>query len=133
MDKDTANAELTAEIVAAYVTKNVVQPDELPALIGAVHATLEGLDGPPAPEPQEKLKPAVPISRSVTPDYIICLENGEKFRSLKLHLRTRHNLPPEQYRAKWGLKPDYPMVAPNYAKVRSSLAKRIGLGRKRGE
>ena len=130
-DDNTEMAVLTADIVSAYVGNNVVQASELPQLIqsvyGAISAAVEG----EKEEPKEELKPAVPVRRSVTPDYIICLEDGKKFKSLKRHLRTAFNLTPEQYREKWGLKPDYPMVAPNYATVRSEMAKRIGLGRKR--
>ncbi len=127
----TEMAVLTAEIVAAYVGNNVVPVSELPALIKDVHTAMAGVVEGAVEEPKEELKPAVSIRRSVTPDYIICLEDGKKFKSLKRHLRTAFNLTPEQYREKWGLKPDYPMVAPNYANVRSEMAKRIGLGRKR--
>lgn len=127
----TEMAVLTAEIVAAYVGNNVVPVAELPALIKDVHTAMAGVVEGATEEPKEELKPAVSIRRSVTPDYIICLEDGKKFKSLKRHLRTAFNLTPEQYREKWGLKPDYPMVAPNYANVRSEMAKRIGLGRKR--
>ena len=127
----TEMAVLTAEIVAAYVGNNVVPVAELPALIKDVHTAMAGVVEGAVEEPKEELKPAVSVRRSVTPDYIICLEDGKKFKSLKRHLRTAFNLTPEQYREKWGLKPDYPMVAPNYANVRSEMAKRIGLGRKR--
>lgn len=130
-DDKTEMAVLTAEIVAAYVGNNVVPVSELPALIKDVHTAMAGVVEGTAEEPKEELKPAVSVRRSVTPDYIICLEDGKKFKSLKRHLRTAFNLTPEQYREKWGLKPDYPMVAPNYATVRSEMAKRIGLGRKR--
>lgn len=119
---------LTANIVAAYVMNNNVQSADLPALIGQVHSalhkTVQG-ETTAAPAP---LVPAVPVKKSVTPDYIICLEDGKKYKSLKRHLRTAYNLSPEEYRAKWGLPKDYPMVAPNYAKARSDLAKQMGLG-----
>ena len=123
--------QLTADIVSAYVANNQIGPEELASLIGDVHMALQHAPtgGPEAkPEPQE---PAVPVRRSVTPDYVICLEDGKKFKSLKRHLRTAYNMTPEEYRTKWGLRPDYPMVAPNYAKARSELAKTMGLGQKR--
>ena len=122
--------ELTAEIVSAYVSYNDVEPEELPALIAEVHAALvRAPEGPaqPEPEPQE---PAVSVRRSVTPDYIFCLEDGKGFKSLRRHLGNEHGMTPDEYRAKWGLKKDYPMVAPNYAEARSTLAKALGLGRK---
>ena len=125
--------ELTADIVSAYVSNNSIQSSDLPALISEIHAALhQTLGGPaePVPEPQ---KPAVSIKKSVTPDYIICLDDGKKFKSLKRHLRTHYDLTPEDYREKWGLPADYPMVAPNYAKARSMLAKKMGLGQKRGK
>ncbi|MCP5073667.1 MAG: MucR family transcriptional regulator [Rhodobacteraceae bacterium] len=122
MENETEKARLTAEIVAAYVGNNILQPNELPALVGSVRAAIEGLAAEPAPEPKEKPKPAVSINRSITPDHIVCLEDGERFSSLKLHLRAKHGLSPEAYREKWGLKPDYPMVAPSYRKNRSELA-----------
>src|SRR5947209_12493068 len=130
-DKDTV-VELTAEIVAAYVSNNPVSQSDLPKLISEVYRSLSGAINivEQKPEPQE-LKPAVPVRKSVTPDYIICLEDGKKFKSIKRHLRTHHDLSPEQYREKWGLPSDYPMVAPNYAQARSSLAKKIGLGQRR--
>ncbi len=123
--------ELTAEIVAAYVSRNPVSPSDLPTLIASTYAALQGLSQP-APEPQPELKPAVSIKKSVTPDYIISLEDGRQYKSLKRHLSTR-GLTPEQYRAKWGLPADYPMVAASYAAKRSELAKTLGLGRKRVE
>jgi predicted transcriptional regulator len=130
-ENDTTYVELTAEIVCAYVGNNAVPAAEIPALIKQVHGALSDAaeagaanDGP-APEP------AVPVSRSITPDYLICLEDGKKFKSLKRHLRTSYNMTPEEYREKWGLKSDYPMVAPNYAAERSKLAKKIGLGQGR--
>jgi predicted transcriptional regulator len=124
--------ELTAEIVSAYVSNNNVASGDLSALIGDVHSALHRTSsGPAEPEP-EPLKPAISVRKSVTPDYIVCLEDGKKFKSLKRHLRTHYDLTPEEYREKWGLAADYPMVAPNYAKARSNLAKQMGLGQKRG-
>jgi predicted transcriptional regulator len=119
--------ELTSDIVSAYVTKNSTSAGEVSTLIARVHAALQGLGAPPT-EPVQELKPAVPIRRSVTPDHIVCLDDGKKFRSLKRHLATL-GMTPDQYRAKWGLPADYPMVAPNYSATRSQLAKTIGLGR----
>ena len=125
--------DLTAEIVAAYVGKNTVAQAELPKLIGEVHRALSGaVSQPDAREEQADIKPAVTVRKSLTPDYLICLEDGKKFKSLKRHLRSHYNLSPEQYREKWGLPADYPMVAPNYAQARSSLAKRMGLGQRKG-
>jgi predicted transcriptional regulator len=123
---------LTASIVAAYVTRNSVPTTDLPLLIASTHAALAGLAGRPAPVVAEPLVPAVPIRRSVTPDAIICLEDGRSFKSLKRHLSASYGLTPDQYRAKWNLPADYPMVAPNYAEARSAMAKSIGLGRKTG-
>ena len=123
--------ELAAEIVSAFVSNNSLPATELPALIGSVHAALSTLDRGPAEEPQEELRPAVPIKKSVQPDYIVCLDDGRQFKSLKRHLRTVYGLTPEQYRAKWGLPSSYPMVAPNYAAARSQLAKQLGLGARR--
>ncbi|HEY8351602.1 MAG TPA: MucR family transcriptional regulator [Sphingomonadales bacterium] len=122
--------ELTADIVASYVSNNVVPVSELSNVIGQVYASLSGLGKAPA-QPEAKLEPAVPIRRSVTPDYIICLEDGKKLKMLKRHLKTRYGLTPEEYRERWGLPADYPMVAPNYAIQRRDLAKKIGLGRSR--
>jgi predicted transcriptional regulator len=123
--------DLTADIVAAYVSNNSVGAQELPNLISEVHTALQKTNGgEPEPEP-EPLKPAVPIKKSITPDYLICLEDGKKFKSLKRHLRTHYNLSPEEYRERWNLPSDYPMVAPNYAAARSELAKRMGLGQQR--
>lgn len=122
--------ELSADIVCAYVSHNALSPTDLPRLIGDVHVALKGLRSAAVPEPVEELKPAVPIRKSVAPDYIICLEDGKKFKSLKRHLRTHYDLSPEEYREKWGLAADYPMVAPNYSATRSRLAKDNGLGRK---
>jgi predicted transcriptional regulator len=124
--------ELTADIVSAYVSNNSVPASELPALISDVHAALSRVVGGAAPvAPAEAPKPAIPVKKSITADYLICLEDGKKFKSLKRHLRTQYNMSPEQYREKWGLPPDYPMVAPNYAEARSQLAKKMGLGQQR--
>ena len=129
---DSALIELTAEVVAAYVSNNPVQVVDLPNLITDVHAALARVGGStPAPAPVEKQKPAVNPKRSVFDDYIVCLEDGKKFKSLKRHLMTHYSLTPEEYREKWGLDANYPMVAPNYAAARSQLAKKMGLGRKR--
>ncbi|HEV7290905.1 MucR family transcriptional regulator [Devosia sp. RR2S18] len=122
--------ELSTEIVSAYVSHNSVSPTDLPKLIADVHGALRALQSNEAPVQVEELKPAVPVRKSVAPDYIICLEDGKKFKSLKRHLRTHYNLSPEEYREKWGLPADYPMVAPNYSATRSKLAKDNGLGRK---
>ena len=122
--------QLTADIVSAYVSNNKVGAGELGKLIEEVHSALQrapNAQAEPEPEPRE---PAVSIRRSVTPDYIISLEDGRKFKSLKRHLKNTYNMTPDEYRAKWGLPRDYPMVAPNYAKARSELAKSMGLGRK---
>lgn len=121
---------LTAEIVAAHVANNSVTQADLPALIQNVHSTLASLGEPPPPPPEEKRQPAAPVRRSITPDYLICLEDGRKLKSMKRHLMTAFGLTPEQYRERWGLLRDYPMVAPNYAAVRSAMAKNIGLGNK---
>ena len=129
---DTANLiDLTADIVSAYVGNNTIASSDLPNLIQQIHGALQkttAVAQEPEPEP---LKPAVPIKKSVTPDFIICLEDGKQFKSLKRHLRSQYGMTPEEYREKWGLDHDYPMVAPNYAKQRSSLAKKIGLGKRR--
>jgi predicted transcriptional regulator len=123
--------ELTAEIVSAFVSNNAINSGDISGLISDVHSALaRTASGAVEPEP-EPLKPAVTIRKSITPDYIICLEDGKRFKSLKRHLRTHYDLTPEEYREKWGLASDYPMVAPNYAKARSSLAKQMGLGQKR--
>jgi predicted transcriptional regulator len=124
--------ELTTEIVSAYVANNSVPMAELPNLIKNVHAALGGTVGAQAaPVPVERPKPAVPVKKSIAEDYLICLEDGKKFKSLKRHLMTHYNLSPEEYREKWDLPADYPMVAPNYAAARSRLAKQMGLGHKR--
>ena len=122
--------DLAADIVAAYVSKNTVSAGELPNLIREVHQALDKVAREPAESAAEPAKPAVPVRRSITPDYIVCLEDGKKFKSLKRHLRTHYDLSPEDYREKWGLPHDYPMVAPNYARARSDLAKKMGLGQK---
>lgn len=125
--------ELTAEVVAAYVSNNSVPAGDLPALISDIHAALGRMNAPVAEVAPvaEKQKPAVNPKRSVHDDYIICLEDGKKFKSLKRHLMTHYGLTPDQYREKWDLDAAYPMVAPNYAQARSALARKIGLGRKR--
>lgn len=122
--------EYSTDIVAAYVSHNAISPTDLPKLIADVHAALKGLDVEEVAATIEEKKPAVPVRKSVTSDYIICLEDGKKFKSLKRHLRTHYNLSPEEYREKWGLPADYPMVAPSYSATRSKLAKDNGLGRK---
>jgi predicted transcriptional regulator len=125
----TRLSELTAEIVGAFVSSNSVHPDELTSLIADVHAALVRAPSVGAmPEPQE---PAVPVRISVKPDYVVCLEDGKKFKSLKRHLANEHGMTPAEYRTKWGLRSDYPMVAPNYAQSRSELAKAMGLGKPR--
>jgi predicted transcriptional regulator len=122
---------LTANIVAAYVSNNSVPISELSGLISQVHAALTQLAGGRAEIGGEAMKPAVSVKKSVMPDHIICLEDGKKFKSLKRHLRAQYDMSPEQYREKWGLPADYPMVAPNYAQARSRLAKEMGLGQQR--
>jgi predicted transcriptional regulator len=123
--------ELAADIVSAYVSNNSVPSGDLPSLINEIHSALLRVGGGNVEAPAEAPKPAIPVKKSVTPDYIVCLEDGKKFKSLKRHLRTQYNMTPEQYREKWGLPVDYPMVAPNYAKARSELAKEMGLGQQR--
>ena len=125
------NAHLTAEIVAAYVENNTVASADLPGLIQSVHRALSGVTAGPETVEAPPKEPAVPVRRSITPDHLVCLEDGRKFKSLKRHLRTQYNMTPEQYREKWGLGADYPMVAPNYAAARSQLAKQMGLGQQR--
>lgn len=123
--------ELTADIVSAYVSNNAVVAGDLPNLINETYDALSSAAAKAAQPMKEELNPAVPIKKSVTSDYIVCLEDGKKFKSLKRHLRTHYNLSPEEYREKWGLPHDYPMVAPNYAAARSALAKKMGLGQRR--
>lgn len=128
---DASLIEMTVEIVAAYVAGNELSSSELPGLISTVYASLKNTqEGAPVVESKE-LVPAVPTKKSVFPDHIVCLEDGKKFKSLKRHLRSSYDMSPDEYRAKWGLPADYPMVAPNYAAARSELAKKIGLGRGR--
>lgn len=130
-DNPASDADILAcstEIVAAYVGRNAVGAAALPDLIRTVHASLSGLTGAPTPPPRERQKPAVPVSRSIQHDYIVCLEDGARLKMLKRYLRSRFGLSPEEYRRKWGLPPEYPMVAPAYAERRSDFAKRIGLG-----
>lgn len=122
--------DLCTDIVSAYVSNNSVNQTDLARLITDVYGALSSVSGQQMPAAEAR-KPAVSIKRSVTPDHIVCLEDGKKFKSLKRHLSTHYDLTPEQYREKWGLPPDYPMVAPNYAAARSALAKKMGLGRKR--
>ena len=131
--QDTPNyLELAADIVAAFVSHNSLPAADLPGLLTTVNQALQNLGSGPSPQVDVASKePAVPIKKSVTPDYIICLDDGKKFKSLKRHLRSVYDLTPDQYRAKWGLPPTYPMVAPNYAAARSELAKSMGLGQQR--
>ncbi len=129
----TELVELTAEIVSAYVSNNTVSASDVSGLIGDVHSALSRAAGGADPVEREELRPAITVKKSVTPEFIICLEDGKKFKSLKRHLRTHYNLSPEEYREKWGLPHDYPMVAPNYAAARSALAKKMGLGTRRDE
>ena len=124
---DAIRLEQVAEIVSAYVSNNAVSPTDLPGLIASTHSAMRSLSAS-AEQPAEDLKPAVPIKKSVTPDFIICLDDGKKFKSMKRHLAGL-GMTPDEYRAKWGLASDYPMVAPNYAATRSALAKSNGLGR----
>lgn len=131
-ETDHQKVELTADIVAAYVANNPVAVASMPELIESVSRSLDALQSPTSP-PEEPLQPAVNPKRSVRPDYIVCLEDGKKFKSLKRHLDVHYNLTPEEYRAKWRLPPDYPMTAPNYSAERSALAKKVGLGRKPGK
>jgi predicted transcriptional regulator len=130
-NKSDALIELTADVVAAYVSNNPVPAAELPGLIADIHAALGRVGGAAEQAPVEKQKPAVNPKRSVHDDYIVCLEDGKKFKSLKRHLMTHYGMTPDQYREKWSLDSSYPMVAPNYAAARSQLAKKMGLGRKR--
>ena len=133
MSEGTNNpVELAADIVSAFVSNNSVPASELPALIGTVHSTLVKIASGSIEQPKEELQPPVPIKKSITPDFLISLEDGKRYKSLKRHLAGR-GLTPEQYREKWGLPRDYPMVAPNYAKQRSELAKSLGLGQSRSK
>jgi len=120
--------ELTASIVSAYLSNNPTQASDIPNLINQVHAALLRVSTGRSDAPIEPAKPAVSMKKSITPEYLVCLEDGKRFKSLKRHLRTQYNMTPEQYRDKWGLPADYPMVAPNYAVARSQLAKKMGLG-----
>ena len=128
MDDKSEIIEMTADIVSAYVGNNTVATADLPNLIQSIHRALTGVAAGTDMVEAAPKEPAVPLKRSITPDFLICLEDGRKFKSLKRHLRTKYNMSPEEYRAKWGLAKDYPMVAPNYAKARSELAKQMGLG-----
>jgi predicted transcriptional regulator len=132
---DNANTgtyiELTADIVSAYVSNNTVSASDIPSLINQIHSALMRVSSGSTEMPVEPLKPAISVKKSITPEYIVCLEDGKKFKSLKRHLRTQYNMTPEQYREKWDLPADYPMVAPNYAAARSQLAKQMGLGQQR--
>jgi predicted transcriptional regulator len=131
----TADDELlrmTADVVAAYVSNNSLPTTQLAEVISAVYGSLRSLDSHQPEVKAEPLKPAVPVRKSITPDYLVCLEDGKKLKMLKRHLRSTYNMTPDEYRAKWGLAPDYPMVAPNYAEQRSAFAKKIGLGRGTG-
>lgn len=121
--------KLATEIVAAYVSNNPIPVSEVPAMIKSVHSTLGGLGGGLTGEIQLSQKPAIPVKRSVNPDFIVCLEDGKKLKMLKRYLRSNYGMTPEEYRSKWSLPADYPMVAPNYAAQRSEFAKKIGLGR----
>ena len=131
MSDESSYIDLAADIVSAYVSNNSVPAADLPALIADIHGALIRLGGVVVAEPSEPQKPAISVKKSIAPDFIVCLEDGKKFKSLKRHLRTQYNMSPEQYREKWGLPADYPMVAPNYAAARSRLAKEMGLGQQR--
>jgi predicted transcriptional regulator len=128
MEERAEIIEMTADIVSAYVGANALGAADLPGLIQAVHRALASVSVTAEPAEAAPKEPAVPLKRSITPEFLICLEDGRKFKSLKRHLRTKYNMSPEDYRAKWDLPKDYPMVAPNYAKARSELAKQMGLG-----
>jgi predicted transcriptional regulator len=123
---------MTTDVVAAYVSNNTLPTAQLAEVINAVYSSLKSLEGQVARVQPEPLKPAIPIRKSVTPEFLICLEDGKKLKMLKRHLRSTYNMTPDEYRSKWGLAPDYPMVAPNYAERRSEFAKKIGLGRSTG-
>ncbi len=129
MEEEVDVIDMTADIVSAYVGNNPVSPAELPQLIQSVHAALVATMAGTA-QAVEELTPAIPIKESVTDEYVVCLEDGKRFKSLKRHLSSQYGMTPEEYRARWELPADYPMVAPNYAKARSDLAKKLGLGRK---
>ncbi|HYG87903.1 MAG TPA: MucR family transcriptional regulator [Azospirillum sp.] len=132
MSLDTSDLQvLTAKVVAAYVGNNTVGVNDLSTLINSVQAAFRGLGEEKAAPQKTEQTPAVPIKKSVTPDYIVCLEDGKKLKMLKRHLKTVYGMSPDEYRAKWSLPPEYPMVAPNYAKARSEMATKLGLGRKR--
>ncbi|MEO1141338.1 MAG: MucR family transcriptional regulator [Pseudomonadota bacterium] len=136
MTENTMNIDtidLTADIVSSYVSNNTVAAADLPNLIQQVYTALQTTINASKEPEKEPLVPAVPIKKSITPDFIICLEDGKKFKSLKRHIRTHYNLTPAEYKEKWGLAADYPMVAPNYAEARSQLAKQMGLGQQRKE
>jgi predicted transcriptional regulator len=120
---------MTADVVAAYVSNNSLPTAQLAEVINAVYSSLRSLENKPTESKSEPLKPAVAVRKSITPDYLVCLEDGKKLKMLKRHLRSTYNMTPDEYRAKWNLPPDYPMVAPNYAEQRSAFAKKIGLGR----
>lgn len=124
---------MAVDVVAAYVSKNPLPAGQIPEIIHTVYASLSTLENGAPEVKAEAPRPAVAVRKSVTPDYIVCLEDGKKLKMLKRHLRTTYNMTPDEYRAKWGLAPDYPMVAPNYAAQRSAFAKKIGLGRKAGD
>ncbi len=128
-EKDTSSLELVSKIVSAYVSNNSLPSSELPDLITTIHEALQNPDQATSSPPE----PAVPIKRSIRPNYVVCLEDGRKLKMLKRHLRTAYDMSPDEYRRKWGLSSDYPMVAPKYAARRSELAKKIGLGRKPGQ
>jgi predicted transcriptional regulator len=123
---------MTTDVVAAYVSNNTLPTAQLAEVINAVYSSLKSLEGQVAQVQPEPLKPAISIRKSVTPEFLICLEDGKKLKMLKRHLRSTYNMTPDEYRLKWGLAPDYPMVAPNYAERRSEFAKKIGLGRSAG-
>ena len=127
-EEQTGRIEMTSDIVAAYVTKNSLPPSELPSFIASIYAGLRAIGKPLTPVGEPRKDPAVPIKKSITPDYLICLEDGKKFKSMKRHLATAYDLTPSAYRAKWGLASNYPMVAPSYSEKRSTLAKAAGLG-----
>ncbi len=128
MDDQSEIIEMTTDIVSAYVGNNAIAAADLPSLIQNVHRALAEVSSGEVAASSEPQEPAVSVKKSITPDFLICLEDGRKFKSLKRHLRTKYDMSPDEYRAKWGLPRDYPMVAPNYAKARSELAKQMGLG-----